>query len=180
MEENMSCYSGPQAPESGPSHRLCCGFGWRPIELVAMILGFIIYWPVGLAILFAKLWQMRSAHAGDLPSFIQAKLNEKFREKREKWEQKMGRHWGCGPAHRDFYDRPWRMRSSGNLAFDEWREAELARLEEERQKLVAAEREFGEFMDNLRRAKDREEFDRFMAARRSPPSENGPPEQPAG
>ncbi|MGH7248721.1 MAG: DUF2852 domain-containing protein, partial [Pseudomonadota bacterium] len=38
----------------------------------------------------------------------------------------------------------------------------LARLEEERQKLVAAEREFAEFMENLRHARDREEFERFM------------------
>jgi hypothetical protein len=143
MEDDMSVYSGPygQAPESGPRHR-CSGFGWKPIELIAMILGFILFWPIGLAILFAKMWQMRSAYAGDLPSFVQAKLNEKFREKREKWEQKMGRHWACHGRH-DFSGGPgnWR-RSSGNLAFDEWREAELARLEEERQKLVAAEREF--------------------------------------
>ena len=43
----------------------------------------------------------------------------------------------------------------------------LARLEEEHQKLVAAEREFASYMENLRRAKDREEFDRFMSARRN-------------
>jgi hypothetical protein len=176
----MSIYSGPygQGPESGP--RRCSGLGWSPMELVAMILGFIVFWPIGLAILFAKIWQSRSAHAGDLPSFIQAKLNEKFREKREKWEQKMGRHWACGPGHRDFHDRSCRTgpRSSGNLAFDEWREAELARLEEERQKLVAAEREFAGYMENLRRAKDREEFDRFMAARRNPSPDAGSPRQP--
>ena len=57
------------------------------------------------------------------------------------------------------------MGSTGNRAFDEWRATELARLEEERQKLVAAEREFASYMENLRRAKDREEFDRFMSAR---------------
>ena len=39
------------------------------------------------------------------------------------------------------------MGSTGNRAFDEWRAAELARLEEERQKLVAAEHEFAEFME---------------------------------
>jgi hypothetical protein len=174
----MSAYSAPfgQGSESGP--RPCSGLGWRPMELVAMILGFILFWPIGLAILFAKIWQSRSAYGGDLPSFVQAKLNEKFRAKRARWEQKMGRHWACGPGHRDFSDRMWRTRSSGNLAFDEWRETELARLEEERQKLVAAEREFAEYMENLRRAKDREEFDRFMAARR--PSEPSAPQQPAG
>jgi hypothetical protein len=56
---------------------------------------------------------------------------------------------------------------TGNRAFDEWRAAELARLEEERQKLVAAEREFAEFMENLRHARGREEFERFMEVHRS-------------
>jgi hypothetical protein len=176
MEENMSVYSGPYGQGGGSPGYRCRG--WNPVELIAMILGFILFWPIGLAILFAKMWQMRSAYAGDLPGFVQAKLNEKFREKREKWEQKMGRHWACHGRH-DFSGGPgnWR-RSSGNLAFDEWREAELARLEEERQKLVAAEREFAEYMENLRRAKDREEFDRFMAARRSQSPDAGGPQQP--
>ena len=40
--------------------------------------------------------------------------------------------------------------------------AELARLEEERRKLEEAHREFAEFVENVRRAKDREEFERFM------------------
>lgn len=165
----MSCCSSPygQAPENNAPRRACSGFGWKPVELVAMILGFVLYWPIGLAILLAKIWQMRSAHTGDLPEFIQGKMREKFREK---WEQKMGHYWGCGKRESSDGERHWRAgtRSSGNLAFDDWREAELARLEEERQKLVAAEREFGAFMENLRRAKDREEFDRFMAARRNP------------
>ncbi len=181
MEEKMSAYSGPygQGPDDGSYRHYACGVsGWKPIELVAMILGFVLFWPIGLAILLAKIWQRKSAYAGDLPSFIETKLREKFREK---WEQKMGRHWACGPGRHEFSDWPrhWRMRSSGNLAFDDWREAELARLEEERQKLLAAEREFGEFMDNLRRAKDREEFDRFMAARRSRQADGGTLEQPA-
>ena len=33
--------------------------------------------------------------------------------------------------------------------------------------LVAAEREFAEFMENLRHARDREEFERFMDAHRN-------------
>jgi hypothetical protein len=56
--------------------------------------------------------------------------------------------------------------STGNRAFDEWRATELARLEEERKRLAAAEREFADYMENLRHAKDREEFERFMNQRR--------------
>ncbi len=52
--------------------------------------------------------------------------------------------------------------STGNIAFDDYRETTLKRLEEERQ-------EFSQFLERLRRAKDQDEFDRFMseqAARR--------------
>jgi hypothetical protein len=58
--------------------------------------------------------------------------------------------------------------SSGNAAFDEHREAVLRRLEEERQALDEQQRQFGEFLADLKRAKDREEFDRFMAGRGNP------------
>jgi hypothetical protein len=164
------------APNAGPSVA-----GWKPVEIVAMVLGFILYWPIGLAILIAKLWQKESAYAGDLPSFVGAKMQQKFREK---WEQKMGRH-GFGMRRKDFYNwsvgdpraqrgcggSPWQWKpaSTGNLAFDEWREAELARIEAEREKLRAAEQEFSTFVDNLRRAKDREEFERFLAQRNTQP-----------
>lgn len=185
----MSAYSGPYRQDSNPEgqwHRHGgCGFGWRPIEIVAMVLGFIVFWPIGLAILLAKIWQRKSAYVGDLPSFVEAKLREKWQQNwqgnwqakwQEKWESKMGRHWACRSGS-DFRGQYWDfrsgMRSSGNVAFDEWRETELARLEEERQKLLAAEREFVEFMENLRRAKDREEFDRFMNARRNARPEGG-------
>jgi hypothetical protein len=56
--------------------------------------------------------------------------------------------------------------SSGNRAFDEYREATLRRLEEE-------QREFREFLDNLRHAKDRAEFDQFMAGRKNRDSGTG-------
>jgi len=74
-------------------------------------------------------------------------------------------HWGSSPHNR--YGARAGKGSTGNVAFDEWRASELQRLEEEYRKLVAAEREFAEFMDNLRHARDREEFDRFMNERRN-------------
>ena len=63
--------------------------------------------------------------------------------------------------------------STGNAAFNDWRTAELARLDEERRKLDEAQREFAEYSDAIRRAKDREEFDRFMAERRARPAGGG-------
>jgi hypothetical protein len=58
------------------------------------------------------------------------------------------------------------MRSSGNRAFDEYREETLRRLEEE-------QREFRDFLVRLRMAKDKQEFDQFMADRRA--RTNAPP-----
>jgi hypothetical protein len=141
-----------------------------------MILGFIVFWPIGLAILGFKLWQKRHGDEGDLTQFVQDRWRAKAEWGAQMWSGGCGK-WnrGSGGGSSNF-----KMRSSGNLAFDDWRDAELSRLEEERQKLVAAEREFGDFMENLRRAKDREEFDRFMTARRNaPPSQPGTPEGPA-
>ena len=46
-------------------------------------------------------------------------------------------------------------------------------LDEERRKLDDAQREFAEYVDAIRRAKDREEFERFMAERRARPAGGG-------
>ncbi len=144
----------PGFSRSEAAARSCAGRGWKPLEIAAMIFGFMLYWPLGLAVIAWKFWQKRSGYQGDLFAFG-----------REKWESAADWNWGSG----NFAGRSWRagFGPSGNRAFDDWRAAELARLEEERQKLVAAEREFAEFLDNLRRARDREEFDRFMQERRN-------------
>jgi hypothetical protein len=52
-------------------------------------------------------------------------------------------------------------RTSGNQAFDEYRAATLQRLE-------AEQLEFREFLARLQAAKDKAEFDRFMAECRAP------------
>jgi hypothetical protein len=59
--------------------------------------------------------------------------------------------------------------TSGNHAFDEYRQETLKRLEDEQE-------EFQGFLGQLRAAKDRSEFDAFMADRRRRESE--PPHEP--
>ena len=61
--------------------------------------------------------------------------------------------------------------SSGNRAFDEYRSETLKRLEEE-------QREFREFLERLRFAKDKTEFDQFMSDRRNRQPRSEP--QPQG
>ena len=60
-----------------------------------------------------------------------------------------------------------RPAASGNQAFDAYREETLRRLEEE-------QREFQDYLERLRRARDKAEFDGFMADRRRTPESAGP------
>jgi hypothetical protein len=143
--------------------RGCGASRWSVFEIVAMVLGFIVFWPIGLAILGFKIWQRKSGYQGDLQTVAQ----DKWREARSAMSA------GPWQGRRGFYAAS----STGNSAFDEWKAAEIARLEEERRKLQEAHREFATFVDNIRRAKDREEFERFMNERRNRPADGAPPNQ---
>ena len=127
-----------------------CG-GGSPFELVAMILGFIVFWPLGLAILF---WRMMRRNPGQMP------FAANFGTWQSNWSQNA---WGSSSS--------WGGSTSGNTAFDEWKTAELERLEQERRKLAEAQKAFGEHLNNLRKAKDRAQFDEFMQAYRAKPTE---------
>jgi len=134
----------------------CGASRWTAFELIAMLLGFIVFWPIGLAILLYKLWARRNGGAD-----LQTMATDAWRQAKD----------AVAPGGKTFQG-PWRgfAPSSGNKAFDEWKAAELARLEEERRRLEEAHREFSEYLDQVRRAKDREEFERFMNERSRKPS----------
>ncbi len=129
---------------------------WTAVELIAMVAGFMIFWPLGLAVLGFKYWQHRTGGPD-----LQTTATSAFQRARSAFDGFATRPPGAeaGWAH-GFTS------STGNAAFDAWKSAELARLEEERRRLDEAHREFAQWLDNVRRAKDREEFDRFMRERR--------------
>jgi hypothetical protein len=145
----MSCSHYPGARYG---HRGC--LRWKPIEIAAIVLGFVFFWPVGLALLGWKIYQGKSRYEGDFGDFAREKWGE--------FERRSGIGGGFGGTSRDFAGA-WR--TSGNSAFDDWRKAELERLEEERRKIHEAEKAFYDYLEGLRRSKDREEFERFMASR---------------
>ena len=140
---------------------------WRVIEIAAVVVGFMIWWAVGLTLLLVKLWRNRQGYPTDMVTAARGAFEENVMKR---WPG-LTRGFACrtnstAPAARD-----WGFtmsRSSGNSAFDGWREGELARLEAERRKLEAAEREFADYIESLRQAKDREEFERFMRERNGP------------
>lgn len=94
--------------------------------IAAMVLGFIFFWPVGLALLAYMIWSKRMF---------------------------TGKRAGCArrQSHIGF-------KSSGNTAFDAYKADTLNRLQTEQEA-------FESFLDRLREAKDKTEFDQFMDER---------------
>jgi hypothetical protein len=141
-----------------PWSRGCAGSRWTPLEVIATVLGFMVFWPIGLAILGFKYWQRRTGGPD-----LQTVATGAFRNARSAmsgFQSAAPRNWGSQNWARGF------TASTGNAAFDEWKSKELSRLEEERRRLEDAHREFADWLDNIRKAKDREEFERFMNERR--------------
>ena len=134
---------------------------WTPATIALMVLGFIVFWPLGLAmlayILFGERLRAFKRHANEKADGFFAK----------------GWNGGCRTRHHAHH----RGHSTGNVAFDEWRRAEMERIEEERRKLDEMRKEFDDYMRELRRARDQEEFDRFMNNRKAGrPSEGHEPQ----
>jgi hypothetical protein len=128
--------------------------GW---EIAAMVGGFIVFFPIGLAILGYLIWRKKMHERGMDPSGLKGEL--------KRWKREMKAQWKGGSGSAAGFSGMGFGRSSGNTAFDDYRSEVLRRLEEERRKLDDEQRAFGDFMVRLRRAKDQEEFDRFMAER---------------
>ena len=124
----------------------------KPAWIVLMILGFIWWWPLGLAILAFMIGSGRMGcwnhHGMNRWENKMQRIQAKMDRVRTRMDGMRGGDWWGGPP------------SSGNRAFDDYRAETLKRLEEE-------QREFRNFLDRLRFAKDKTEFDQFMAERRN-------------
>ncbi len=136
---------------------------WTPATIALMVIGFMVFWPLDLAMLAYIIWGDR------LDGF-----------KRDVNKATDGFFGACRGRH----GRNRGFARTGNVAFDDWREKELERLAEERRKLDELRDEFDDYARELRRAKDQDEFDRFMANRSkhtaptTRPENNGPDTQP--
>jgi hypothetical protein len=127
---------------------------WGPLTIALMVLGFVVWWPLGLAMLAYILWgEMFGGSAEKAQGFV---------NRTRSWAE------NCGPrGSRGFRSYGGFRSESGNAAFDEYRAEQLRRLEEERKRLDEEVNAFHEYMRNLRMARDREEFDRFMREKNS-------------
>lgn len=123
---------------------------WTPVTIAMMIIGFMIKWPLGLAVLAYIIWGDRL---------------EMFKDDVNRATDKVADTFKSATSKRETYTT-----RSGNAAFDEWREVELARLDEERKKLDETMAEFDRYQSDLRRARDKEEFDEFLNSRKRKPA----------
>ncbi|MFO0986671.1 MAG: DUF2852 domain-containing protein [Alphaproteobacteria bacterium] len=131
----------------------------RPAWIALMVVAFIVFWPIGLGILAYLIWSGR--------------MGCSWRHDRSEWRERRERMHDA--AHRWWHGGSRQAPSSGNRAFDEYRADTLRRLEDE-------QKEFRDFLDQLRHAKDKAEFDQFMDDRRrrrdAPPPSAPPPVPP--
>lgn len=152
----MSDTAGATAAQEFPqnSYQRSCGGRmnkkpWSVYEIGAVIAGFAVFWPVGLVALFVK---MKKGELWKGASTMQAP-----------WT-----NWKKPEGFGDFA-KTWKQdAATGNAAFDDYRKAALEKLEAERRKLDEERTHFDEFLAKLRRAKDQDAFEKFMAERNMP------------
>ncbi len=122
----------------------------KPAWIAAMVLSFIFVWPVGLALLAYMIWRKRMFNRSTYGD-SRTTDSRQSESRGGPWANQFGSQWGgksCGHRYSGF-------RSSGNSAFDAYKEETLRRLQDEQEA-------FQSFLQRLREAKDKTEFDNFM------------------
>ena len=127
---------------------------WSAWEIGAVVAAFVVFWPLGLLALFLK-WKNGEMWKGSY-------------EKGAPWTGFKAPDFSTWKSSASSYG--FTGTGSGNAAFDAYKREQLRRLDEERRKLEEEQKAFRDFVEKVRRAKDQEEFDRFMAERNMPQS----------
>jgi len=109
---------------------------WTGVNIVAMVVGFVLFWPVGLVVLF---WIYSGRDVRDLPGAV-----------REQWG-------------RMFNGQKSVQGDSDNVVFNDYQQTQYDRIREIKEEIKSRAQRFAEFRMDARRRADQEEFDRFMA-----------------
>jgi len=116
---------------------------WSGLNIAAMVVGFVLFWPIGLVILG---WIMSGRSVRELATLV-----------REKSSAMMS---SMAPFRADT------SRSSDggdNVVFAEYQQTQHDRIREIRDEITERAARFGEFRSAAKRRADKEEFDRFMS-----------------
>lgn len=107
---------------------------WTGLNIAAMVVGFVFFWPVGLVILF---WILKGRDVRDLPAAVKGK-----------WQEMRGGYVG----------------HSDNVIFNEYQQTQHDRIKEIKDEIDSRARRFADFRNQAKRREDEEEFSRFMAS----------------
>ncbi len=124
----------------------CCSKGnWSGINIAAMVIGFVIFWPLGLLILY---WNIKGRNVKDLPRAVQ-----------QKWSAMVNGSWSPSKSNDST--------NGENTVFDEFQQTQYDRIVEIKDEIKNRARSFRDFRSDAKRNEDEAEFQEFMSADRS-------------
>jgi len=126
---------------------LCGGGHWSGANIVAMVLGFIIFPPLGIVVL---VWALMGRPIQELPGWL-----------REKWNQLFPGNRGAS------------YQESDNVVFNEYQQTQHDRIREIRDEIGRRAEAFRAFRFDAKRRKDQKEFEDFMATNPGDGAETG-------
>lgn len=146
-QSGVSSSSRPWSCGNGRSSSTANSHRWSGINIAVMVLGFVMFWPLGLVVLA---WIMTGRDVRDLPAAIKARWHQFF---------------GGGSVESRF------MSGSDNIVFEEYQQTQYDRISEIKNEIRERAKHFKDFSMNAKRRADQEEFDRFMST--APTGNNG-------
>ena len=117
-----------------------CGGNWSGLNIAAMVVGFVLFWPVGLFLLF---WIITGGDVKGLPDAV-----------RGLWSRIDDLLRGNGSDTRA---------TTENVVFNEFQQAQYERIREIKDEVKKRAQRFRDFRANAKRRADEEEFDQFMS-----------------
>lgn len=135
-------YSTAEEPREQHYH---CGMGmcgrghWSGANIAAMVLGFIIFPPLGLVVLA---WTILGHPIQELPGWVRNKWNQLFRSH------------SAGSKN-----------DSDNSVFNDFQQTQYDRIQEIKEEIRKRADAFRNYRDNKKRRQDQQEFDDFMSAK---------------
>ncbi|EAR60825.1 DUF2852 domain-containing protein [Neptuniibacter caesariensis] len=122
--------------ETHKAHR-CGGGHWSAANIASMVLGFIIFAPLGFVIL---VWSILGNPVQELPGWIRAQWGRVVRGGKVKT-----------------------VNGEENEVFNEYQQTQHDRISEIKEEIRKRAEAFRDFKANAQRRKDQQEFDDFMA-----------------
>ena len=145
----MSSSNGPSAAATS-DHSFCFGRGigngscskgnWSPLNIGAMVFGFVLFWPIGLLVLY---WNIKGRDARDLPGAVKHKWSTLFNRNNTRSENSS---------------------MSNNTVFDEFQQTQYDRIAEIKEEIKERAKRFSDFRADATRRAEEEEFNKFMAS----------------